>query len=43
MIVLDVTGANRDGLLVGCYRVEIDGVTGWVLGPWELEIPLSGN
>ncbi|RPI89946.1 MAG: hypothetical protein EHM40_19590 [Chloroflexi bacterium] len=43
MIVLNVTDASRDALLSGRYRVEINGVTSWVPGPWELRFSLSGK
>jgi hypothetical protein len=42
-IVLDVTAADHVDLLPGRYRVELNGVTVWVPGPWELHFSLSGN
>lgn len=43
MIVLNVADASRGDLLSGRYRVEINGVTSWVPGPWKLHFSLSGN
>ena len=43
MIVLSVTDTSRDDLLSGRYRIEVDGVTSWVSGPWELHFSLSGK
>jgi len=40
-IILDVTAANGSDLLPGRYRVELDGVTAWVPGPWKVSVPLS--
>ncbi len=42
-IFLDVTAVDGLALLPGSYRVEIDGVTAWVSGPWELGWSLSGQ
>lgn len=43
MMALDVTAADRADLLAGSYRVELNGVTVWVAGPWELSWSLSGQ
>lgn len=40
---LDVTAADGLTLLPGSYLIEIDGVTAWVSGPWELSWSLSGQ
>jgi hypothetical protein len=40
-LFLDVTTADGLVLLPGRYNVEIDGVTAWVSGPWELSWSLS--
>ena len=40
---LNVTAANRVDLLPGRYRIEINGATVWVPGPWELGFSLSGR
>ena len=40
---LNVTAANRVDLLPGGYRIEINGVTVWVPGPWVLSFSLSGQ
>lgn len=42
-IILDVTAADGLAVLPGRYRVEIDGLTAWVSGPWELSWPLSSH
>jgi len=42
VIILDVTAADRVALLAGRYRVELNGVTVWAPGPWELNFSLSG-
>ena len=42
-LVLNVTATGRDDLLSGGYHVEINGVTEWVPGPWELRFSLSGH
>jgi len=43
VIGLDVTAADRVALLAGRYRVELNGVTAWAPGPWELSFSLSGH
>lgn len=43
MIFLDVTAENRIDLLSGSYRVELNGLTVWVPGPWKLSWPLTGH
>jgi hypothetical protein len=40
-IFLDVTAADRIDLLPGRYRVELNGVTVWVPGPWDLRWSLT--
>ena len=40
---LGVTAADGADLLSGSYHVELNGVTEWVPGPWELSFSLSGN
>ena len=42
-LVLDVTAADRFNLLPGRYRVNINGATVWVPGPWELSFSLAGQ
>jgi hypothetical protein len=43
VITLNVTNANRADLLPGRYRVEVNGATVWVPGPWDLSFSLSGR
>ncbi len=43
LIVLDVTAANGRELLPGHYRVELNGLTFWVPGPWDLSVLMSGK
>ncbi|RPI87285.1 MAG: hypothetical protein EHM41_05505 [Chloroflexi bacterium] len=42
-LIIDV--ASPDGLEVipGSYKVDIDGATVWISGPWELSWPVSGR
>lgn len=42
-IFLDVTVADGLTLLAGSYHIEIDGVTAWASGPWELSFSPSGH
>jgi hypothetical protein len=42
-IFVDVSSADRPDLLPGRYRIEIDGATAWVSGPWELSFSVSGD
>lgn len=42
-IFLDVTAADGTTLLSGSYHIEIDDVTAWVSGPWELSFSPSGH
>jgi len=43
VIIMDVATAERNDLLPGRCRVEINGATVWVPGPWELSFSLSGR
>jgi hypothetical protein len=42
-LILDVTNPSGLDFLPGTYRVEIDGAIVWVVGPWDLNWPLSSN
>ncbi len=42
-ILMDVTAANQVDLLSGRYRVNLNGVTIWVPGPWDIPILPAGR